>query len=65
MAETVSRLAADGFENAILWVLEDNPRTRRFYELSGWTADGGIKDEEWFDIVRPAVRYRIALDRAV
>jgi GNAT superfamily N-acetyltransferase len=65
MAGTLTWFRERGFAEAILWVFEDNPRTRRFYELSGWTADGGIKDEEWFDIVRPAVRYRIALDRAV
>jgi ribosomal protein S18 acetylase RimI-like enzyme len=62
MAETVSRLAADGFENAILWVLEDNPRTRRFYEAAGWRADGGVKDETRLDTAVRELRYRIGLD---
>ena len=28
-------------EEATLWVLEDNPRARRFYEAAGWEFDGG------------------------
>jgi GNAT superfamily N-acetyltransferase len=27
---------AEGFERCHLWVLEDNPRARRFYERLGW-----------------------------
>jgi ribosomal protein S18 acetylase RimI-like enzyme len=61
MAEALGRLRADGFSEAILWVLEDNPRTRRFYELSGWYADGGSKDEEWLGTSVREIRYRISL----
>jgi GNAT superfamily N-acetyltransferase len=61
MAETLNRLRLDGFEGAILWVLEDNPRTRRFYELAGWYADGGAKDEEWLGTSVREIRYCIAL----
>jgi GNAT superfamily N-acetyltransferase len=32
-----------GFDTAVLWVLEDNPRARRLYELAGWSTDGGRK----------------------
>ena len=28
-----------GHRDAILWVLDDNPRARRFYELAGWSPD--------------------------
>jgi len=42
-------------------VLIDNPRARAFYELAGWHADGGVKDEEWLDTLVREVRYRIAL----
>ena len=63
MAETLARLRAEGFAEAILWVLEDNPRTRRFYELAGWRLDGGVKDEEWLGTVVRELRYRIALGR--
>lgn len=63
MAEVLSLLRAEGFEEAILWVLEDNPRTRRFYELTGWQPDGGVKDEEWLGTVVREIRYRIVLAR--
>ena len=54
---------ADRFPAAILWVLEDNPRARRFYEREGWTAD-----MDRTDVVRGVevaeVRYRVSfLDR--
>ena len=47
-----------GFTEAILWVLEDNPRTRRFYELAAGV-DGGVKVEEWLERrARGAVPHR-------
>jgi hypothetical protein len=61
MSETLARLRGEGFPEAILWVLEDNPRTRRFYELAGWRADGGAKEEEWLGTSIREVRYRIDL----
>src|SRR5215218_4770646 len=33
-------LRRGGFREAILWVLEDNPRARRFYEAGGWRTAG-------------------------
>ena len=62
MNETRDRLRSDGFDDAVLWVFEDNPSTRRFYEQTGWSADGGTKDETWLGTTAPAVRYRVALD---
>jgi ribosomal protein S18 acetylase RimI-like enzyme len=62
MTETLARLRAEGFAEAILWVIEDNPRTRRFYELAGWHVNGGVKDEEWLGTSVREVRYRIALE---
>ena len=32
-----------GYEKISLWVLEENNRARRFYEKSGFVADGKIK----------------------
>lgn len=60
MARVLVQLREEGFREAILWVLEDNPRTRRFYELAGWHADGGVKDEEWLGTAVREIRYRIA-----
>lgn len=62
MAEALGRLRSGGFGTAILWVLEDNPRTRRFYDLTGWSHDGGVKEDEWLGTRVREVRYRISLD---
>ena len=40
MAAAVGHLVEGGFERAVLWVLRDNPRARRFYERAGWTLTG-------------------------
>lgn len=47
-----------GYREATLWVLEDNPRARRFYELAGWEPDGARKVEERWGVPAPEVRYR-------
>ena len=64
MRASLEALRERGFPTAILWVLEDNPRARRFYEREGWTLD----DAEWGRKVEPhlgvdvaEVRYRISL----
>jgi ribosomal protein S18 acetylase RimI-like enzyme len=61
IAESVERLRADGFPEAILWVLEDNPRTRRFYELAGWRLDGEPREHTFLDTPVRVVRYRTPL----
>lgn len=40
---------AERFDAAVLWVLRDNPRARRFYERSGWTCGVGpeIVETTW------------------
>jgi GNAT superfamily N-acetyltransferase len=40
LAESETRLGQTGFGSAILWTLEANRRTRRFYEARGWNDDG-------------------------
>jgi len=45
MADALERLAEVGGERAVLWVLEDNERARRFYDRGGWTADGETRVE--------------------
>lgn len=44
MGSVIAWLMAEEYVSAILWVLEDNPRARRFYEREGWRADGGRTD---------------------
>jgi ribosomal protein S18 acetylase RimI-like enzyme len=46
------------YGSALLWVLEDNPRARRFYERAGWAPDGVRKAEERFGVRAAEVRYR-------
>jgi GNAT superfamily N-acetyltransferase len=46
------------YTEVTLWVLEDNPRARRFYERAGWTVDGGRKAEARWGVRAPEVRYR-------
>jgi GNAT superfamily N-acetyltransferase len=57
IAAAEEQLAAE-YDVALLWVLEDNPRARRFYERAGWIADGARKAEERFGVRAPEVRYR-------
>lgn len=40
MARCHEYLSDAGYAEAILWVLRDNPRARRFYENAGWSPTG-------------------------
>jgi GNAT superfamily N-acetyltransferase len=64
MAAAVERLAAAGFEQAILWVLDSNGRARRFYEAGGWFADGAVKDDDSRGFQMTEVRYTFPFPRA-
>ena len=48
---------AQTWENAILWTLDDNPRTRRFYEAAGWRVDGLTGTFDRFGVAAQVVRY--------
>lgn len=61
MAEALQKLREDGFRAAVLWVLEDNPRARRFYEREGWELDGALREGEHLGVRTAEVRYRITL----
>jgi GNAT superfamily N-acetyltransferase len=52
------------FPEATLWVLEDNVRTRRFYERSGWRPDGTVKNDDRGSFVLREVRYRTSFGSA-
>lgn len=45
-ARSVDELRSQGYDQAVLWVLESNTRARKFYEAAGWTPDGSRKTEE-------------------
>jgi GNAT superfamily N-acetyltransferase len=51
---------AEEYTSAMLWVLADNPRARRFYEREGWRFDGTRTDVVHGAEVDEA-RYRIIL----
>ncbi len=59
MRYTEERLRAEGFREAVLWVLDDNPRARRFYERHGWVASGIEADfDDYCEVKVPEVEYR-------
>jgi GNAT superfamily N-acetyltransferase len=62
MGAVIESFREAGFRTAVLWVLEDNPRARRFYEREGWAADGKRREEEALGVPFAEVRYRIRLD---
>jgi len=47
------------YPTSILWVLENNPLARRFYEREGWELDGGRKEDELLGATVVEVRYRL------
>jgi ribosomal protein S18 acetylase RimI-like enzyme len=57
IAEGERQLSSE-YAEGTLWVLENNPRARRFYEEAGWREDGGRKAEERWGVRAPEVRYR-------
>ncbi|MEA2684464.1 MAG: hypothetical protein QOK05_2792 [Chloroflexota bacterium] len=62
MAAALDHLKSEGFATAILWVLEQNERARRFYEAGGWELDGGTGSDCWGATSVARVRYRKRLD---
>lgn len=60
MAAAKDWFAQEGYAIAMLWVLADNPRARRFYEREGWRAEGTRIDTVAGTQVEEAL-YRLAL----
>lgn len=52
------RLRELGYTGAVLWVFEDNPRARHFYEATGWRLDGARRSIPIFGAPIQEVRYR-------
>ena len=57
MDSSVEELRRLGYREAVLWVLDSNQRARRFYEIAGWSADGGAKEDDSRGFVLREVRY--------
>ena len=62
LARAIESLRAQGFRDAVLWMLEGNERARRFYERAGWRTDGGVKTDRRGALEFREVRYRAALE---
>jgi ribosomal protein S18 acetylase RimI-like enzyme len=58
LADAENRLSEEGFSTITLWVLELNYRTRRFYEIAGYVADGTKKIITICDCELIELRYR-------
>ena len=61
MRAAIEQLREGACGEAFLWVLEDNPRARRFYEREGWELDGARKEDEFLGVRVAEVRYSIRL----
>jgi GNAT superfamily N-acetyltransferase len=61
MARATDDLAGQGFSSAILWVLTDNARGRRFYEALGWQSDGRAQMLDFDGTPVEEIRYRLDL----
>jgi RimJ/RimL family protein N-acetyltransferase len=60
MGAAIDWFRAEDYTSAMLWVLADNPRARRFYDREGWRFDGTRTDVVRGVEVNEA-RYRIIL----
>jgi ribosomal protein S18 acetylase RimI-like enzyme len=57
MLRAEEELRAYGFPAATLWVLDNNPRARGFYESAGWEFDGETKTDTYLGVEVAEVRY--------
>jgi GNAT superfamily N-acetyltransferase len=61
MDHAMDDLVARGFSTAILWVLTDNVRGRRFYDAAGWRPDGRAQMLDFSGTSIEEIRYRLDL----
>jgi GNAT superfamily N-acetyltransferase len=65
LAEAENGLAVEGYEGAVLWTLEANERTRRFYENRGWSLDGARQmHDSGATVVRYVKQWPTGVDRS-
>ena len=62
LARATRGLTEDGYERAVLWVLEANTRACRFYEAAGWRWDGTVDQQAFGEETRPVIRYTRELE---
>ena len=65
LRDVTAELAGLGFRDAVLWVVPQNDRARRFYESEQWRNDDVRRDDEVFGVVVPEMRYRRPLSISV
>jgi GNAT superfamily N-acetyltransferase len=58
MEAAMQQLRELGMDQAVLWVLRDNLRARRFYESLGWRPDGRTSAENYGGVELEALCYR-------
>jgi ribosomal protein S18 acetylase RimI-like enzyme len=58
MTATLEHLAAVGYAQVTLWVLDSNARARRFYQAAGFRPDGAVRVDESRGFALREVRYR-------
>ena len=61
MAASLETLTEAGYAQATLWVLDTNIAAMRFYEATGWQADGAVKHDELAGAAIRDQRYRYGL----
>ncbi|WP_434451065.1 GNAT family N-acetyltransferase [Lentzea sp. E54] len=55
----LARAALGAEQDVVLWVFDENPRARRFYERLGFRADGLVKTETIGGAELKEIRYRL------
>ncbi|MFJ9752029.1 GNAT family N-acetyltransferase [Streptomyces chartreusis] len=58
MAAALRTLGQADYAQAVLWVLEDNERARRFYQAAGWRPDGAAVVDTTGGAALNKLRYR-------
>jgi GNAT superfamily N-acetyltransferase len=61
LLESATAWLATQWNEAVLWVVDANPRARALYERAGWRADGTERSDEVLGAVVSEVRYRRSL----
>ncbi|MEU3649272.1 GNAT family N-acetyltransferase [Lentzea sp. NPDC034063] len=59
LGHELARAALEGQQDVVLWVFDENPRARRFYERLGFRADGTVKTETIGGAELKEIRYRL------